>query len=71
MRYIDDYKKPSIKDKPDYFIAHVGTKDWNSEVSSKSIAESIEVLAMSIWKTLQEEKSASDGQHKKDLDLII
>ena len=30
----DDYKKLSIRDEPNHFIAHIGT---NSEVSSKSI----------------------------------
>ena len=38
---MDDYKKLSIQDETDHFIVHVGTKDQNSEVSLKSIAESI------------------------------
>ena len=45
---MDDYKKPSIKYKPDHFIIHLGTNDLNSKVSSKSIPESIVDLAMSL-----------------------
>ena len=44
---MDDHKKPSIRDKPDHFIVYVETKDVNSKVSSKSIAESIVDIAMS------------------------
>ena len=43
---MEDYKKLSIRDEPGYFIVHVGTNDLNSEVSLKSIAESIVDLAM-------------------------
>ena len=39
VQCMDDYKKPSIRDKPDQFIIHVGTNDLNSEISSKSIAQ--------------------------------
>ena len=45
---MDDYKKPSIRDKPDHFIINLGTNDLNSKLSSKSIPESIEDLAMSL-----------------------
>ena len=45
---MDDYKKPSIRDKPDHFIIHVGTNDLNLEMSPKQIAESIVDLAMSL-----------------------
>ena len=45
---MDDYKKLSIRDEPDHFIVHVGTNDLNSEVSSKSIAESIVYLTMTL-----------------------
>ena len=45
---IDDYKKPSMRDIPDHFIVYVGTNDLNSEVSSKSIAETIVDFAMSL-----------------------
>ena len=48
VQSMDDYKKPSIRDKPDHFIIHVGTNDLNSEVPPKSIAESIVDLAMSL-----------------------
>ena len=41
---MEDY--PSIRDEPDHFIVHIGINDLNSEVSSKSIAESIADLAM-------------------------
>ena len=47
VQCMDDYKKPSVRDKPDNFIVHVGT-DLNSEESPKSIAESIVDLAMSL-----------------------
>ena len=43
---MDDYKKPSIRDEPDHFIIHVGTNNLNSEVSPKSISESIVDLAL-------------------------
>ena len=48
VQCMDDYKKPSIRDKPGHFIIHVGTNDLNSEVSPKSIAETIVDLAMSL-----------------------
>ena len=38
----------AIKDQPDHFIVHIGTNDLNSKVSSKSIAESIVDLTMSL-----------------------
>ena len=40
-KYMDYYKKPSIRDKLDHFVIPVGTNDLNSEMSSKFIAESI------------------------------
>ena len=43
-----DYKKPSMRDKPDNFITHFGTNDLKWEVSSKSIAESIVDLEISL-----------------------
>ena len=43
---MEDYNKPSIRYEPDHFIVHIGINDLNSEVSSKSIAESIADLAM-------------------------
>ena len=43
---MEDYNKPSIRDEPDHFIVHIGINDLNSDVSSKSIAESIADLAM-------------------------
>ena len=48
VQCMDDYKKLSISDKPDHFIIHVGNNDLNSEVSPKSIAESIVDFAMSL-----------------------
>ena len=45
---IDHYKKPSMRDIPDHFIVYVGTNDLNSEVSSKSITETIVDFAMSL-----------------------
>ena len=48
VQHMDDCKKPSIRDELDHFIVHVGTNELNSEVSSKSIAESIVDLAMSL-----------------------
>ena len=35
------YKKPLMRGTPDHSIVHVGTNDINSEVLSKSVAESI------------------------------
>ena len=40
VQCMDDYKELSMKDEPDHFMIHVGTKELNSEVPSKSIAES-------------------------------
>ena len=48
VQCMDDYKKLSIRDEPDHFIVHVGTNDLNSEVSSKSIAESIVYLTVTL-----------------------
>ena len=45
---MDDYKKPSTRDEPDHFIIYVETNDLNSEVSSKSIAESVVDPVMSL-----------------------
>ena len=45
-QWTDGYKKPSIRDKPDHFIIHVGTNDLNSQIPSKPIAESIVDIAM-------------------------
>ena len=59
VQCMEDYKKPSIRDEPDHFIVHVGTNDLNSEVSSKSIVESIVDLAMSL-KTESNEVSVSN-----------
>ena len=66
---MDDYKKPSIRDKPDHFIMHVGTNDLNSEVSPKSIAESIVDLAMSL-KTESDDVSVSNIVLKTDNSLL-
>ena len=41
LQCMSDYKKPLMRDKPDDSIVHVGTNDINSEVLSKSVAESI------------------------------
>ena len=48
LHCMSDYEKPLMRGKPDHSIAHVGTNDINSEVSSKSIAESILDLAVSL-----------------------
>ena len=48
VQCMDDYKKQSIRDKPDHFTINVGTNDLNSEASPKSIVESIVDLAMSL-----------------------
>ena len=48
VQCMDNYKKPSIRDELDHLIIHVGTNDLNLEVSSKSIAELIVDLAMSL-----------------------
>ena len=66
---MDDYKKPSIRDKPDYFIINVGTNDFNSEVSPKSIAESIVDLAMSL-KTKSNDVSGSNIILRTDNSLL-
>ena len=69
VQCMDDYKKPSIKDEPDHFIIHVGTNDLNSEVPSKSIAESIVDLAMSL-KTESNDVSVSNIVLRTDNSLL-
>ena len=66
---MDDYKKPSIRDKPDHFIIHVGTNDLNLEVPPKSIAESIVDLAMSL-KTESNDVSVSNIILRTDNSLL-
>ena len=48
LQCMSDYKKLLMRGKPDNSIVHVGTNDINSEVLSKSIAESIVDLAVSL-----------------------
>ena len=69
VQCMDDYKKPSVRDKPDHFIIHVGTNDLNSEVSPKSIAESIVDLAMSL-KTESNDVSVSNIILRTDNSLL-
>ena len=69
VQCMEDYKKPSIRDKPDHFIIHVGTNDLNSEVSPKSIAESIVDLAMSL-KTESNDVSVSNIILRTDNSLL-
>ena len=66
---MNDYKKPSIRDEPDHFIVNVGTNDLNSEVPSKSIAESIVDLAMSL-KTESNDVSVSNIVLRTDNSLL-
>ena len=69
VQCMDDYKKPSVRDKPDHFIIHVGANDLNSEVSPKSIAESIVDLAMSL-KTESNDVSVSNIILRTDNSLL-
>ena len=69
VQRMDDYKKPSIRDKPDHSIIHVGTNDLNSEASPKSIAESIVDLAMSL-KTESNDVSVSNIILRTDNSLL-
>ena len=66
---MDDYKKPLIRDEPDNFIIHVGINYLNSEVSSKSIAESLVDLAMSL-KTESNDVSVSNIVLRTDNSLL-
>ena len=66
---MDDYKKLSISNKPDHFIIHLGNNDLNSEVSPKSIAESIVDLAMSL-KTESNDVSVSNIILRTDNSLL-
>ena len=59
VQCMGDYKKPWIRDEPDNFIVHDETNDLNSKVSSKSVAESITDLAMSL-KTESNDASVSN-----------
>ena len=45
VSYMEDYKKPSLRNPPDHFILHVGTNDLSSHKSPHEIAESIINLA--------------------------
>ena len=69
VQCMDDYKKPSIGDKPDHFMVHVGINDLNSEVSSKSIAELIVDLATSL-KTETNNASVSSILLRTDNSLL-
>ena len=69
VQCMDDYKKPSIRDKPDHFIINVGTNDLNSEVSPKSVPESIVDLAMSL-KTESNDVSVSNIILRTDNSLL-
>ena len=69
VQCMNDYKKPSVRDKPDHFIIHVGTNDLNSEVSPKSIAESIVDLAMSL-KTESNDVTVSNITLRTDNSLL-
>ena len=66
---MEDYNKPSIRDEPDHFIVHIGINDLNSEVSSKSIAESIADLAMFL-KTESNDVSVSNIRLKTGNSLL-
>ena len=66
---MDDYKKPSIRGKPDHFIIHAGTNDLNSEVPPKSIAKSIVDLAISL-KTESNDVSVSNIILRTDNSLL-
>ena len=66
---MDDYKKPSGREKPDHFIIHVKSNDLNSEVSPKSIAESIVDLAMYL-KTESNDVSVSNIILRTDNSLL-
>ena len=69
VQCMDDYQKPSIRDKPDHFIIQIGTNDLNSKVSSKSNAESIVDLAMSL-KTKSNDVSVSNIILRTDNSLL-
>ena len=47
-KYIEDYKKPWIRDEPDHFILYVGFNDLNFKLWSDSIVESMVNLPMSL-----------------------
>ena len=63
VQYMRDYKKPSMRDEPDNFITHFGTNDLKWEVSSKSIAESIVDLEISL-------KAKSNNRQQTDNPLL-
>ena len=68
IQCIDDYKKPSIRDEPGYFIVQFGTNDLNSEVSSKHV-ELIVDLAMCL-KTESTDVSVSNIILRTDNSLL-
>ena len=43
-----DHMKPSMREKPDHTILHVGTNDLNSDSPSDLIAKSIVDLALNV-----------------------
>ena len=47
-KYMEDYKKPWIRDEPDHFILYVGFNDLNFKLWSDSIVESMVNLPMSL-----------------------
>ena len=68
IQWMDDYKKPSIRDEPDHFIVNVGTNDLNSQVSSQHV-ELIVDLAM-CRKTEPNDVSLSNIILRKDNCLL-
>ena len=46
LQCMNNYKKPLMRDESNHSIVHVETNDINSEVLSKSIADSIVDLAV-------------------------
>ena len=48
IKYMKDYMKRLLREKPDHFILHIGTDDLNTERSLKLIAKSIVDLATTL-----------------------
>ena len=53
VRCMKGHMKPSIKEKPDHTILHVGTNDLNSDGSSDLIAKSIVHLTITLKNNLK------------------
>ena len=63
VQFMKDHVKPSMREKPDHTIAHVGTNnDLNSDIPSDLIAKSIVDLAITLKNNSQNVSVSNNAQ---------